>query len=419
MTTPVRLFIGIDWADAKHDFHLITPQGDALLGQFKQTPAAIADTVEAWRKVSPGATIVVAIEATKGALINALLEYEDVVVYPINPAALAYYRKSHVHGGGKNDLLDAQRLVDYLRERIDKLRPLKRDSALTRELSALVQDRRGFVEQRVDLANQLTALLKQYFPAILELKPSKPYAEFFLNLVVAFPTLTDAQAAGVTKLRDHLHGLGMKRKADAHAKAIVAAKALCTDATTIRCFARRSVAIAEQLQTLSKHIKRYDAAIKLLLPTHPDHAVIASLPGAAAKTQARIIAALGDDRGRYQDAAALQAASGIAPITSQSGRSKFVNARWATTTFLRQTFHEYASVSIAASRWAKAFYDSQRKIGKSTHMAKRALAYKWQRIIFRCWQTGQPYDEARYIERLRLTGSPIYNLIAAAPKAGG
>jgi hypothetical protein len=79
---------------------------------------------------------------------------------------------------------------------------------------------------------------------------------------------------------------------------------------------------------------------------------------------------------------------------------------------MKQTFHEYASVSIAASRWAKAYYDSQRKLGKSTHMAKRALAYKWQLIIFRCWQTGEPYDEARYIERLKQTGSPIYNLIA-------
>lgn len=412
MTTPIRLLVGIDWADAKHDFRLTTPDGATIVGQFKQTPAAITEVVQAWRKVSPGATLVIALEATKGALINALLEFEDIAIYPINPTALAHYRKSHAHGGGKNDSLDAKHLLDYLRERIDDLRPLRRDSPLTRELSALVQDRRRFVEQRVDLANQLTAMLKQYFPAFLDLNPSKPYAEFFVSLLIAFPTLADAQAAGVTKLRNYLHGLGMKRKADAYAKAIVAAKPLCSDETTIRCLARRTVAIAEQLQTLTKHIKRYDSALKELLPTHPDYAVVASLPGAAMKTQARLIAALGDDRGRYQDAAALQAASGIAPITSQSGRSKYVNARWAATTFMKQTFHEYASVSIAASRWAKAYYDSQRKLGKSTHMAKRALAYKWQLIIYRCWQTGEPYDEARYIERLKQTGSPIYNLIA-------
>lgn len=211
MTTSIRLLVGIDWADAKHDFHLTTPQGDTVVGQFKQTPAAIAEVVEVWREVSPGATIVVAIEATKGALINALSEYEDVLIHPINPAALAHYRKSHAHGGGKNDLLDAKHLVDYLRERIDDLRPLRRDSPLTRELSALVQDRRRFVEQRVDQANELTAMMKQYFPAILELKPSKPYAEFFLHLLIAFPTLIDAQDAGVAKLRNHLHGLGMKR----------------------------------------------------------------------------------------------------------------------------------------------------------------------------------------------------------------
>ena len=51
--------------------------------------------------------------------------------------------------------------------------------------------------------------------------------------------------------------------------------------------------------------------------------------------------------------------------------------------------------------------------GKTPQMAKRALAYKWQRIIFRCWQDRVPYDEAKYIERLKKTGSPIYQLIEA------
>jgi hypothetical protein len=128
MTTPIRLLVGIDWADAKHDFRLTTPDGATIVGQFKQTPAAITEVVQAWRKVSPGATLVIALEATKGALINALLEFEDIAIYPINPTALAHYRKSHAHGGGKNDSLDAKRLLDYLRERIDDLRPLRRDS---------------------------------------------------------------------------------------------------------------------------------------------------------------------------------------------------------------------------------------------------------------------------------------------------
>ena len=44
-------------------------------------------------------------------------------------------------------------------------------------------------------------------------------------------------------------------------------------------------------------------------------------------------------------------------------------------------------------------------------MARRALAYKWQRIIFRCWQDRVPYDESRYIARLRETNSPLLSFL--------
>ena len=126
-----------------------------------------------------------------------------------------------------------------------------------------------------------------------------------------------------------------------------------------------------------------------------------------------MIAAMGDDRSRYEDASSLQAATGIAPLTTQSGKQRFVSARWACTKFLRQTFHEFAGLSIASSKWAAAYYKLQRDKGKSAQMAQRALAYKWQRFIFRCWQDRVPYDEAKYIERLMKTVSPIYKLIEA------
>ena len=53
----------------------------------------------------------------------------------------------------------------------------------------------------------------------------------------------------------------------------------------------------------------------------------------------------------------------------------------------------------------------QKDKGKTPQMAKRALAYKWQRIIFRCWQDRVAYDEAKYIQRLKTNGSPLYDLI--------
>lgn len=407
MTKQSKILIGIDWADAKYDFHLVEPNGKVQASDFEHSPRAIAKQLRVWREQFPDATFLVAIEASKGALINALVDHQDIVIYPINPAALAHHRKSFAHGGGKNDPLDAKRLAGFLRDRLEDLRPLKRDHPLTRELGSLSEDRRRAVDTRADLANELTALLKQYFPTVLGFKAAKPYAAFVLSFLIEYPTLQAAQAVGQTKLRNYFHGVGMKRKAADLAKMIVESMPLTTDEVTLRSSRRRAVMLAEQLKILNKHIRWYEAAIKELLPTHPAYAIAKSLPGPADNTQARLIAAMGDDPTRYSSAESLQCASGIAPITEQSGKRKYAVARWACTKFLRQTVHEMAGLSITKSRWAKAFYDQQLAKGKSANTAKRALAYKWQRIIYRCWQTGQPYDEERYISRLKATGSPL------------
>ena len=85
---------------------------------------------------------------------------------------------------------------------------------------------------------------------------------------------------------------------------------------------------------------------------------------------------------------------GIAPVTERSGKSLWVHHRLACPKFVKQTFHEFADQSIRFSRWARAYYDQQRARGNDHHAALRALAYKWIRILFRCWKERQPYDEA-------------------------
>jgi hypothetical protein len=51
------------------------------------------------------------------------------------------------------------------------------------------------------------------------------------------------------------------------------------------------------------------------------------------------------------------------------------------------TFHEFAASSIQHSEWARAYYEHQRNDKKkSHHVAVRSLAFKWQRIIYRCWK---------------------------------
>ena len=109
-----------------------------------------------------------------------------------------------------------------------------------------------------------------------------------------------------------------------------------------------------------------------------------------------MLAALGTQRDRFADASQLQAHTGIAPVLERSGKTQHVHVRYACPKFLRQTFHEWALHSMAGSRWAKSYYEQQRAKGQSHHATVRALAFKWIRILFRCWRDRQLYNETLY-----------------------
>jgi len=409
--TQTSAFVGIDWADQTHAWHVQTEETQSA-GTLQQDARQIQKWIKQLRQQHPDCQFAIAIETTKGPLISALLQFDDVTIYPVNPAALAAYRKAFAHGGGKNDPGDAMLLCQFLRHYIDQLRPLRHDSPLTRKLAAMAEDRRRLVDQRTAHCNELKAVLKSYFPEVMKLGAAKIYADFIVTFLLKHPNLASAQKAGANKLRKLFYGIGTRAKAEQRVELLIEATSLSTEPTLIETHSMRVIALASLLQTYNKQIRDYDTMLADAVVEHEDYQIFKSLPGASKLTQSRMIAALGDDRNRYDGAESLQAASGIAPLTTQSGKLRFVSSRWACPKFMKQTFHEFAGLSVLQSKWAAAYYQMQKDKGKTPQMAKRALAYKWQRIIFRCWQDRVPYDEARYIERLRKTGSPIYKLIA-------
>lgn len=119
-------------------------------------------------------------------------------------------------------------------------------------------------------------------------------------------------------------------------------------------------------------------------------------------------------RDRFNSAAEVQKYGGIAPVTERSGQQLWIHWRWQAPTFLRQTFTEWAAQTINKSYWAGLYYYQQRERGCSYQAAVRALAFKWIRILYRCWKTRTPYDEARYLKALQERGSPLLKLAESA-----
>ena len=405
------VYVGIDWADEEHAFHLEAANGNSSSGTIKQQPRAIDQWVAQLRLQFPGHKLLVVLEQSKGALMAALMKHDDLVLFPINPGQLAKYRESMNYSGCKDDPTDAELLAQFLMNYQNRLRPLQPDTPETRKLAILVQDRRRLVDQRIQLANRLTAILKQYYPLLIELKAAKPYARFLCELLIKWPTLTHLKRARSSTIRKFFQQLNLRFKVDARLELIRLAVPLTTDEVLIECYSRRAVGLARQILLLSDAIADYDTLIASTVESHEERPIFASLPGAATLTQSRMIAALGTRRERFKDCQSFQACTGIAPVLRKSGKSQVVHHRWACHKFVKQTFHEYAGHSIGYSKWAKAYYELQLARGKKPNTAKRALAFKWQRIIYRCWQERTPYDEERYLARLKATGSPLLSYL--------
>ena len=258
------------------------------------------------------------------------------------------------------------------------------------------------------LTNRLTSLLKQYFPQALDWV-GDVHSIQGCDFLTRWPTLVAVQRARPSTVRQFYRAHNC-RKADVittRLAAIASAVPLTTDTAIIEPLRLSVQAYATQLRTVLAHVATFDDRIAALFATHADRDVFASFPGAGAVCAPRLAAAFGTDRARWQSAAELQSHAGIAPVTVRSGKSVWVHHRLACPKFVKQTFHEFADQSIRFSRWARAYYDQQRARGNDHHAALRALAYKWMRILFRCWKERHPYNEADYIAALQRRGSPL------------
>src|SRR5437016_288527 len=175
----------------------------------------------------------------------------------------------------------------------------------------------------------------------------------------------------------------------------------------------QQTALTNQLLPLFDALREFERQIAALFAQHPDRPLFEHLPGAGKVLAPRLLAAFGTQRERWQQAAEVLTYWGVAPVTEQSGRSRWVHWRLACPKFLRQSWHEFAAHSRKHCGWAQAFYQQLRAHGKGHHAALRALAYKWIRILFRCWQTRTPYDEQVYLKSLEQKNSPLLAAIQA------
>ena len=402
-SSEIAAFVGLDWADQKHVISLQQASTDQVQRlALDHTPEALQNWIQTLRDQFKGQPVAIAVEQKRGALIYALMHVDFLHLYPVNPQTLSQFRKAFYPSGAKDDPVDADLLREILMTHRQRLRVWVPDDELTRSIQLLTEDRRGLVDARTVLTNQLTAALKSYFPQALDwigdLHTVRACA--FLQ---RWPSLQQFQLSTSSSVRKFYKAQGYRGedRLEQWVSNIKQALPLTQDRAVVLAGSMKIQALVPQILMLTQSIQRYDQQIAELFDQHDDSTLFGSFPGAGPSLAPRLLAAFGSDRGRFDCAAEMQQLSGIAPVTEKSGTAIWIHWRLACSKFLRQTFHEFAGQSIIKSEWARAYYEQQKQRGKSHHAALRSLAFKWIRIIFRCWKDGKPYDEAHYSASLQ------------------
>lgn len=381
-------YVGIDWADEKHDICILSADG-RVLSEF-----SIQHSWKGFRQLTATLekleTFSVNLERADGLLVEWMVsQHWAVYVTPGKIVASKRPRPS------KNDRGDAYLLANLRRLNDEECRPLVIHSDTVEELRQLTRAYDQQLSQQQAVTNQMRQVLKEYYPAATSLF-SKLHQPLTLAFLERFPSPQAAQAASFEELTAFF-----KQQRYRYASRVVAIhRTLQEPLPTVRAavgYQAHMLALAAILQTLNGQLKGLKRQLTTVFKSHPEASWWASFPGAGELTAPRLLARIGDNRQQFPSYHALQATAGTVPITRRSGKQISVLFRWACSHPLRDAAMNLARNSIRKSGWARSYYLDQLQRGHSQSRAYRALANRWLKIIWTLWQRHETYDESYHV----------------------
>jgi transposase len=397
----LRAYCGIDWAERHHDVALVDEAGTVIAQR------RITETISGYQELlkmfaaagdGPQEMIPVAIETPHGLLVAAL-RASGRKVFAINPLSASRYRERHGVSRKKSDRQDAIMLANILRLDMAMHRALPADTEQAEAVTVLTRAHEDAVWRLHGAGNELRSLLREYFPAFLEIFAKQEGGitcrEARAILAIA-PTPAVAAKLTCLRIRAALKRCGRIYHLDAWTEKIHAAfcnRQLRQPPLVEGAYGRQALALLTVLDAACAAAADLEQAVVEAFRAHPDHRIITSFPGLGDITGARLLGELGDDRARFANARALKAYAGSAPITRASGRSIHVACRRVKNQRMAAVGYVWAFASITASTGARAHYDRRKDRGDRHSAALRNLFNRSLGCLYHCRQTGQTYQE--------------------------
>jgi transposase len=403
------LLVSLDRSDRTAALALLDLSTGALLTEsvLDLAPEALDGWWRTLRAAHPQARIAVAFEQPAPNLLAFFAPRQPAAIYALNPSATWAYRRSLTVSRARNDQSDARDQALFVKNHLAELKTWAAPATTVVQLERLTLSRRKQVDARIALTNQLQAALKRYFPQALELMHEDIWRPMNLEFLRKWPSAQKLQKVPLGKLRAFYHKHGSRSEARWTARSTLIGQ-LVPLAEAGPADELEVGALIDQIEVLTASIARHDQVIAEMFEAEGLAAEqIGTLPGAGPILAPRIYVALARHAPNCDDPESLAAAVGVAPVTDQSGKMHKVYRRLRCDNHTRQSFVEWVKESWKHSTWAEAFVRQRQKKGQGFHAIMRALAYKWIRILWRCWRDGVAYHEQTYIERLRQKGSPL------------
>ena len=392
-------YAAVDWASDKHDI-AVTDQVGKLIGrlQVEHSGQGLARMVD-WLVASTGSVpgdIHVAIEVPHGPIVDTLIEH-GFNVYSINPKQVDRFRDRYTVAGAKDDSRDCDAMASALRTDRHCFRLLSLRNPMLIELQ---EWSRMYEEHGNDLRRYVSRLREQllrYFPAFLALD-GELGADWKLELLECAPTPRSAATLSRLRVTKILQRNRTRGKDVGEILAVLQQQAVITSPGTTKAAAAHVAALLASIRLTKQLVKDAKVHIKSitdrLLDPDTDHgeaapgtcvssteptsiardaAILLSFPGIGRLTLATLLTEASDSL-TARDYKALRCLGGVAPVTKQSGKSRYVVRRWACNKRLANALLLWARVAVRHDPASRDKYQALRARGKSWPRALRAVA---------------------------------------------
>ncbi len=404
----MKLYIGIDWSERKHDIVILNPAGAILANMV------IAHSVDGFRefdqvrqKLGAGPEeCMLGLETAHNLLIDFLWGQGYSQIYVLPPSSVNSSRGQFKVSGAHDDQQDAALIAELLRRDSHKFRPWHPGGALLQAVRARVSFLQYLTRQSVQLSNRLRSVLLRYYPASLEVF-SGLGAQITLELILAYPSPSAADQLTWPEFQyfAKTHHYPQPKRLPACFARLQAPHPQASASVT-QAYQMEAMTLARLLLEVINAKNDVRRNLQDLYMQHPDYALFHSLPAAGEILEPALLSKFGEDRQRFPTANSLQVLAGTCPVTKKSGKSKVVTFRRACDREFQQIAQQWAKASLRESVWANAYYMEVLKHSRSASHALRCLANRWLAVAWRVWQDQIPYNETYHLQRHALRAKP-------------